>query len=84
MHYAYPYRSWRFRFSFSRLIRAELSIITNCMMEMIYGRWHHLIPRYKDVSKLLSLTSSTVSSLRRMRSRHVTKANHELIYPKSF
>ena len=52
---------WRFRFSFFRPIQAGLSIITNRMVKMILGRWHHLLPSYKDTCKLLSLTSSTLA-----------------------
>ncbi|KAK2566886.1 hypothetical protein P5673_008643 [Acropora cervicornis] len=41
----------------TRPIQAELSIITNRMMEMIYGRWHHLLPRSVQGRQQIAVTN---------------------------
>lgn len=43
--YAYPCRYGDLLYHFARRV-PELSIITNHMMDLIYGRWHHLLTRY--------------------------------------
>ena len=43
--YAYPCRYGDLLYHFARPV-PELSIITNHMMDLIYGRWHHLLTRY--------------------------------------
>ena len=43
--YAYPCRYGNLVYHFARPV-PELSIITNHMMDLIYGRWHHLLTRY--------------------------------------
>ena len=43
--YAYPCRYGDLLYHFARPV-PELSIITNHMMDLICGRWHHLITRY--------------------------------------
>ena len=43
--YAYPCRYGDLVCHFARPV-PELSIITNHMMDLIYGRWHHLLTRY--------------------------------------
>ena len=43
--YAYPCRYEDLLYHFARPV-PELSIITNHMMDLIYGRWHHLVTRY--------------------------------------
>lgn len=43
--FAYPCRYGDLVCHFARPV-PELSIITNHMMDLIYGRWHHLLTRY--------------------------------------
>lgn len=40
-----------------RPIQAELSIITNRMMQIIYGRWHHLLPRSVQRRQQIAVTN---------------------------
>ena len=44
-HYAYPCRYGDLVYHFARPV-PEISIINNHIMDLIYGRWHHLLTRY--------------------------------------
>ena len=44
-HYAYPCRYGDLLYHFAGPV-PELSIMTNDTMNLIYGRWHHLLTRY--------------------------------------
>ena len=50
--FAYPCRYGDLVYHFARPV-PEISIITNHIMDLIYGRWHHLLTRYNH--DLLSL-----------------------------
>ena len=43
--FAYPCRYGDLVYHFARPV-PEISIITNHIMDLIYGRWHHLLTRY--------------------------------------
>ena len=47
--YAYPCRYGDLVYHFARLV-PEISIINNHIMDLFYGRWHHLLTRYNHDS----------------------------------
>lgn len=60
--FAYPCRYGDLVYHFARPV-PEISIITNHIMNLIYGRWHHLLTRYNH--DLLSLLPNFSNTLRR-------------------